>query len=229
MSIKMVMIVYSKHAKRLINFFQQKQKLPELELFNAIDSISNYEIYKKFALDNNLIKIELINYLEGIILNSKPLYGILGCYLSHFFTLNDFLTNTNSEWLLVLEDDVVLKDFSKELLETIINEATNINSDFVQLYTSPQFLSKQLEEPLLTFHLRRMIKQWGAVAYLINKKAVRTIISKIPFSDALDIVFSNYISYFNSTCYVNSNIVNMGSYDCKAADNELGSLIMNNP
>jgi GR25 family glycosyltransferase involved in LPS biosynthesis len=229
MSIQCKMIVYSKSIKRLSNYFHQKQKLPLIELFNAIDSVSNYDIYKKFALENNLIRKELIDYLESIKINEKPLYGILGCYLSHIFVLNDFLTISKDNWLLVLEDDVILNDFSKELIQELINEAESINSDFIQLYTSPKFIENQLKEELKTKHLRPMIKQWGTVAYFINRKAVSFIISKIPYFNALDIVYSENINTFNSTCYLNNKIINMGSYDCKGADNELGSIIMNNP
>lgn len=229
MPVEIRMIVYSKLLNRLSNFFIQKQKLNEIEMFNAIDAVTNYDIYKKFALENNLIRIELIKFMEGINLNGKPLYGILGCYLSHIFVLNDFNTKNNNEWLLILEDDVVLKNFNIPLINELINEANSIKSQFIQLYTSPQFIEKQLKEELKTPHLRKMIKQWGTVAYLIHKNAVNHIISQIPHGNALDIVYSDNIEKFNSTCYLNNNIVNMGSFDCKGADNELGSIIMNNP
>lgn len=229
MLVEIKMIVYSKHTKRLTNFFHQKNKLKQIEIFNAIDAVANYENYKRFALENNLIKIELINYLEGIRINNKPLYGILGCYLSHIFVLNDFNTKNTSEWLLVFEDDVFLNKFNLELISDLINEAESINSQFIQLYTSPKFLPEQQKTNLITKHLRPMIKQWGAVAYLIHKNAVNYIISNIPHGNALDIVYSDNIDKFNSTCFLNNNIINMGSYDCKGADNELGSIIMNNP
>jgi GR25 family glycosyltransferase involved in LPS biosynthesis len=228
MSIQLKMIVYTKSLCRITNFFNQKKKLPQLEMFNGIDAVNDYDFYKSFALTNNIIRPELINFLEGTIINNKPLYGILGCYLSHIFVLNDFI-NSNYEWLLVLEDDVILENFNIELINELIQEANEIDSNFIQLYTSPQFFEKQLKEKLITKNLRKMISQWGAVAYLINRKAVTHIINLIPCHNALDIVYSENIDKLNSTCFLNNNIINMGSYDCKGADNELGSIIMNNP
>lgn len=229
MPVEIKMIVYSNSLCRLQNFFLQKKIIPQLQFFNAIDAVNNYQYYKDFALENNIIRPELIKFLEGIEINNKPLYGILGCYLSHVFILNDFLNNPYFNWLLVLEDDIRFKDFNIELVNQLISEADSINSNFIQLYTSPKFFDNQLKEELLTLHLRKMVGQWGAVAYLINKKGVETILKLIPCHNALDIVFSQNIENLNATCFLNNNIINMGSYDCIGTDNELGSIIMNNP
>jgi len=226
MAIQFKMIVYSKSIPRLINYFNQKKIINELDIFNAIDSVSNYEIYKNFALSNNLIKPKLIEFIENTYVNNKPLYGILGCYLSHIFILNDFINNPNYNWLLVLEDDIQINYVNINIL---VQEAESINSNFIQLYTHPRFISDQLKEPLLTPHLRKMAKQWGTQSYLINKKAVEFILKLIPSSDAIDIIFNENINNLNSTCFLNNNFINIGSYDCKLQNDELGSIIMNNP
>jgi SAM-dependent MidA family methyltransferase len=95
------------------------------EFFDAIPikqfkKINNtiYEKYVKFALENNYTDQAFIN-------NVKHAKGRLGCNLSHQLLLKEILINSSTEWNLILEDDVVLKDYDVEKINHIIKKVLN--------------------------------------------------------------------------------------------------------
>ena len=127
------MIVYEKDKNRRDNYIKI-QKITNCRKFSAIDTINEYEKYVKFALENNYTDQTFINKFSNI-------KGKLGCNLSHQLLLKEILINSSTEWNLILEDDVVLKDYNVEKLKHLIKKQTKINH-IISIYIVTQVLKK---------------------------------------------------------------------------------------
>lgn len=221
MTYKSVMITFSKSQQRLNNYNDIKKIIPNLELFEATDAINNFEECKKDTVDNNYCTEKYLNYC-------KKLPGKLGCNLSHIKLLKDFLTNSTDDWMLVIEDDVNVNNFNSKIIEYLIADAVKIECNFIQLYTNPIFLQKQLQQPKINYKLFKMLSQWGTVSYLINKVGAHFLLSTLPWNANVDIVYSSYIKDLNSLCFINNIFINKGSSDSTDKKAEFGSLIWAN-
>jgi hypothetical protein len=72
-----------------------------------------------------------------------------------------------------------------------------------------------------------MVKQWGGLAYMINKKGIELLLSKLPFDENNDVIVSNYINELNSVCLINNIIINQGAVDAMDKKSQFGSLLWN--
>lgn len=96
---------------------------PRLERFPAIDSRSDFNIYKKFGLDLNLMGLASEFYFS-----QAP--GAIGIYLSHYLIWKKMIEE-NIEICMILEDDAETKDVSNYLSK---NYSFNVERyDFFQL------------------------------------------------------------------------------------------------
>jgi len=215
------MIVYKKSEKRVNNFKLVKKYITELELFEAIDTLNdNYEIHKNECINNNLFTQEYLTYCD-------TLKGKLGCSLSHIKLWKQFLNNSKNDWLLILEDDIKIINFNPIIIELLIGTANNLKSNHIQLFTNPRFLKEQLENDKVNYNLYKTIPQWGCVAYLINKKGIEIMLSKLPFYDNNDIMISKNLEELNSLCFINDIFINQGALDGNDKTSEFGSLLWN--
>ncbi len=220
MAFSAYMIVFKKSEKRLENFEEIKKKFPEILMFEAVDCINDYDKYKNIAQSKKIFTKEYIKYCDV----HKPK---LGCNLSHFNLLTEFLKNSKNEWILVLEDDVYLERFNPKIIQMLISVAEKNNSNFIQLYTNPKFYENQKNEKYLFSNIYKMTPQWGLVSYLINKKGIQTILSKLPWNDNCDIIVSEYINELNALCFINSIFINKGATCSNDKTSEFGSLLWN--
>ena len=212
------MIVYTKSEKRIKNYNNIKIYFKNLNKFNAIDGLNEYAKYKEIVLKNNYLSKDYINYCD-------KLKGKLGCNLSHIFLLKQFLEKNEAEWLLVLEDDLKLNNFNEKIIDLLIFIANKNNSNFIQLFTGPKFIENQKKAKKIKSYMYEMIPQWYTLAYLINRKGIETVLSKLPWNNNVDIIFSNYIKELNSICFINNIFINDGSLDSKDKKSNFGSLI----
>jgi len=220
------MIVYKKSEKRFNNFLNTQKIMPNLQMFEALDSINDFEKLKKIAIDNNFFTNKYLNYCNTF-------KGKLGCAMSHITVLYKFLKYSNKNWLLVLEDDVQLNNYNDDIINDLINIAEKVNSNYIQLFTNKKYINIQMQQPRLcfiknksdTYGLFKMIPQWGGLAYLINKQAIQFILSKIPFDDNNDVIISKYVNELNSLCLLNNLIINKGADDANDKSSEFGSLL----
>ena len=215
------MIVYTKSEKRITNYNDIKIYFKNLNKFDAIDGLNEYTKYKEIALKNNYLSNHYINYCD-------KLQGKLGCNLSHIFLLKQFLEKNEGEWLLVLEDDLKLNNFNEKIIDLLIFIANKNNSKFIQLFTGPKFIENQKKAKKIKSYMYEMIPQWYTLAYLINRKGIEIILSKLPWNNNVDIIFSNYIKELNSICFINNIFSNDGSLDSKDKKSNFGSLIWKN-
>lgn len=218
MIFKMVMITFTKSAERLDNYVEIKKTLPNIELFEAYDSINSFE---DCISDSIVNEYATKKYIESC----KDYPGKLGCNLSHIHLLKNFLDDKDYEWLMVLEDDIYLNNFNEKIFEFLIKDANRYGSNFVNLYTHPGFQVQQEKSYKVNYKLFKMIPQWGTVAYLINKTGIEILLSKLPWEQNIDKIISNNIEELNALCYLNNIIINKGSVDNQDKNSKFGSLI----
>ena len=217
------MIVYSPNKKR-VNNFNTINKSIQTNYFPAIDAISHFKIYSDFAVHKNYCTLDYKNKYKN-----RP--GKLGCNLSHQLLLDTINENSNTDWNLVLEDDITIdiNIFMKDV-NRILKDAEQKNCSYIQLYIHPKFIDIQTKQKdKISDDLYEMCFQWGTVAYFINKKCIHEFTMQYPLSQNIDVEYNNMISKWNSLCWVKSGIDTEGSLDNKDNDSKFGSLIYNKP
>ena len=211
-------ILFKSCKKRVDLYNRNLQKMPDLKVFDAIDSITNYNNPNLHAIALQYLSEEYIKYTELE-------HGKLGCNLSHILLLKHFIENTNTDWMLVIEDDTELNNYSDEIIDHIISKCEAIDSHFVQLYTHPRFVKRQCRMyEKLGYGIYRMMPQLGTLAYLISRKGAQTILNDIPISRNIDVYFSQCINKLQSIAYINNIFTNKGNIG-KKDNSELGSII----
>jgi len=178
------------------NYILTKSLIPELGKYTKIDSINNYEYYKTICIDNNILTSEHL-------CNCDKNKELLSFTLSHINLWKDFVEKSNKNWLLVLSDDIKLNNYNSIIVELLIG---NTDSNFIQLYCDKKNLNEQIKTKKINFNLFKMIEQDCSV-YLINKKGIELLLSKLPFYDTIGKMISNNIDELNALCFVNTIFV----------------------
>lgn len=213
------MVVYEKDSNRLENFYYINS-LIKCKKFSAIDTINNNKFYSELAIKKN--------YTTNKYLNSKEVKmypGKLGCNLSHQILLDNILNvNSFNNWYLILEDDVYIKKWNIDEINNILKIADDNNSDYIQLYTHPKFLSKQNLQKKIYSGLYKMISQYGTLAYFINKRGIKKVLEQFPINKNIDEFYSSKIKDLNSLCWINNIFESEGNLD-PHIKKKLGSLI----
>ena len=218
MDFESYMIVFTKSKERVYNFNKIKSFFNQLQMFEAYDG--NDIKSKNIAYNQKLL---LPNYFD------KYLPGMLGCALSHIKLIEHFYKTSSKNWLLVLEDDVCLKNFDIKVINDIIKKADDNNSNFIQLYMRSNIIEKQRIQKIISENLYNMIPQVGTVAYLVSKNGYDIIKKQFPVNIAIDHFYSKHISKLNSLAYINTIFLNNGSYNYSDQNSSLGSIIGNIP
>lgn len=230
------MVVFTSSLPRMKNFEITKKSIKDLKLFPAVNTIDSFDHYVDFSNKNELNTQAYISDEQTILYKGK-----LGCNLSHQLLYEEFL-KSDASWLLVLEDDVIIENYSDEIVNDILEIAENNNSHFIQLYTNPGFIEKQLAKKSIYENLYEMIPQWHTLAYFVDRTGIKMLKEEYPINENIDIFLSNNIQNLNSLCWVNNIFKNGGDVpDTKpiivngkeiwkrtnSADNNEGSLIWN--
>lgn len=226
------MIVYTKSKQRYDNFINTQEimnsKLTYIQMYEAFDSINNYQEALNEGWKNNYFDPNYIKYCN----HNK---GKLGCTLSHLLLWDKFLKFSDKKWLLVLEDDINLNSYNPAVISELTDIGNKVNSHFIQLFTNNKFLSDQLRQPRLCsvknkdqdYILFKMLPQWGTVSYLIDKAGIEFLLSKLPVSDNIDVTISKYTKELSGLCLLHNMIINKGSIDATDKNSEFGSLLWN--
>ena len=217
------MIVYSPNKKR-VNNFNFINKSIHANYFPAIDSISHFKIYSDFAIHKNYCTTSYRDKFK-----SRP--GKLGCNLSHQLLLDTIYETSDTEWNLILEDDVHIDiDIFMKDVQRVLQQANEKNCSYIQLYIHPKFIDIQTKQKeKVGENLYEMCFQWGTVAYFIKKQSIQEFIMQYPLSENIDVEYNNMIHKWNSLCWVNSGINTHGSLDNKDNNSKFGSLIYEKP
>jgi GR25 family glycosyltransferase involved in LPS biosynthesis len=223
------MIVYLKNKRRLDNFIKIKNEIRNLDIFNAIDTINDYQPALNSAINNKLFTSNFLGYCETY-------KGKLGCALSHIYLWHTFLNQSDKNWLLVLEDDIYLNNYNDKVIDEISDISEKIGCQFVQLFTNKKYYQPQLSSLKICsiknkdshYILLKMIPQWGTVSYLISKIGIKILLSKLPYNDNIDVSISKYTNELNALCLINDMIINKGADNANDKSSEFGSIIWEN-
>lgn len=216
------MILYSKSEARtnIYNTIKDTTE-PRLNKFEAIDTINNWNEWCKFALQKNLTTREYISKIGGI-------YGKLGCNLSHQLLIEHvYYHMTDVNWLMVMEDDIKLHDYSADLVDKLIDKADQENSHYIQLFVNKNHKIHQSRSQLVDKELKlyKMIPQWGTVCYLIDRVGMKKVIDSFPVNENMDYLYNSLIEPLNSFCYLGNMFDTCGTMDSQDNSAPLGSLI----
>lgn len=129
--------------KKYMNNFYQKEKM-DIERFNA-ERITDKFFKNKYPFLELSPKVKKSN-------NTRWINGTLGCYDSHYTILDRYKFNKDSEFLVILEDDCIIK---KDMLNKAIDFINNRpDIDILRInpwketptnpykFTSPTYVSK---------------------------------------------------------------------------------------
>lgn len=194
------MIVYSSDKNHVDNFNVINKDL-HTNYFSCADTINNFKKYCDFGIHKNYItsQFKTIN---------KRLPLKISNNLSHQFLLEKILDYSNTEWNLILEDNVEIntEKFMNHCLP-ILEEANKYGSSFIQLYIHPKFINLQTKGNKEIYdNLYEMTFQMGSCAYFIKKSAIEDFIQTYPLSNHIDIEYGNMIQKWKSLSWVNSGI-----------------------
>jgi glycosyl transferase, family 25 len=141
---------------------------------------------KLFALDDPSL-VDLVEF--GRRHGKSPVHGELGCFLSHVWSMQRFL-ETNSEFALILEDDVHLSVDLPKVLDALTDQSEDW--DMVKLSGVHSGTPLNLSELVQHYHLKVMLTPYtGSSAYLVNRKAAKTYLDgllpmRVPFDHEFD-------------------------------------------
>ena len=129
-------------------------------------------------------------------------YGEIGCYLSHIKALTEFL-KSDSDYALILEDDVNLPDHLPKLIDEAI--AHSQHWDLLRLSSSRDGQYLKIENMSFNSELvynTKVLKNTGA--YVINRKAAQACIDKmLPMSLPFDVALDRDWDYdFKTACII---------------------------
>ena len=189
---------------------QKKQKISEmLEMNNLNFNIYNAVNASNFTIDFIKNNNEIDEAFKQFLLNDKSQWGHLGCSMSHYNVLKQFIENDNEKFLLVLEDDCILDNKFSNKLITILNDNINLNFDFLLCgynCDSDYFTDSnhcKLNKNYKQFNNIRSINYFiGTHAYIINKNNAQKILNDCkPYIWCLDHQFSKFIQTKNYKIY----------------------------
>jgi len=134
---------------------------------------------------NNLVNLRGCDARLGYRINNN----LIGSGLSHIEVYKKAFA-LGSDWTLILEEDAILIDFDKDL----INESTLKLSEgavIIQLFTRAARLVKkssfyELDDRRILFEFNRRIVGCGAPAYLINREALEIALANQKLEGAPD-------------------------------------------
>ena len=190
-----------KKKKEKISEMLKKNNL-DFNIYNAVNS-SNFTI--DFIKNNN----EIDKPFKEWLLKDKSQWGHLGCSMSHYNVLKQFIENDNEKFLLVLEDDCILdNNFSKKLIK-ILNDNINLNYDLLlcgyncdsDYFNNPNHCKLNKNYKQLN-NIRSINYFIGTHAYIINKNKAQKILNDCkPYIWCLDHQFSGFIKDKNYKIY----------------------------
>ena len=215
------MIVYTPSENRVANY-NHLNKIHPTNQFVAIDSVSNFEKYSDFAIENKYCTPE---YIKTI----RKYPGKLGCNLSHQLLLEEISDKSLTDWNLVLEDDTLIHiPMFLNKVQPMLHAATKNGSKYIQLYTHSKYRTEQGNRDRVGENLYSMMYQWGTCAYFIHKDAIPTMREIYPVHQNIDFVYSSLISRLNSLCWLTPYVKTIGEADGYARDttSSMGSIIL---
>lgn len=225
------MIVYTKDKNRMSNYHAQKLQLScaDLQLIEAVDTKNFFDKHKKIAIDKQLLdEYYVTHYLQNK--NKHKQWGCkgkgaLGCDMSHIECYKNILSSNEFMYCLILEDDAIVTESFCNNIDQILEQATQLQSDYVHLSCNKKFSNKQYSKNnKLSSLLYKMIPQWHTTAQLVSTKGAEKLLNILPHDAPIDITISRHIDMLNATSSI-IHINNGGAASGGDKNSQFGSLI----
>ena len=179
--------------------------LENIYFINLDSSKDRFKMMNEQAIKHNL-KFKRYLAFHGKKINRKdyiknkkikpngPNGGILGCALSHIYIWEEAIKN-NYEYILVLEDDVILNDNFIQLFNKYYKQVPN---DWDILHLGSSWLKgKQISKNILKTN-----NSVGAYAILFKLNTLKQLIKKkIPIHTSIDLEIGNFINEYKQNSY----------------------------
>jgi hypothetical protein len=146
------------------------------------------------AIDGSKLSEESINELVDLKscdarLGFRISKNLIGSGLSHR-AVHKRAFDSNSDWALILEEDVSITNFNKEIIFSIIVNLDN-SPTVVQLFTRASRMMRrssvvELSSSVVMYDFYNRIVGCGAQAYLINRKALKLALASKKLNGAPD-------------------------------------------
>lgn len=154
--------------------------------FKAIDG-RKYDVNSLYH--NNIINIRSYN---DLILGREqdsglPSLGAVGCTMSHY-TLWKKCLDDDLPFMIILEEDVIIKSFSPKVQSDIIKTIEKPNSIFL----SPHYLNQLKKTPITQF--------WGTSFYIVSKGACQQLVK---YAYPIDVQTDYYIAHLDTFKKIN--------------------------
>lgn len=190
---------------------KKKEKISEILKKNNLD-FNIYNAINSSNFTDNFIKnnVKIAKPFKEWLLKDKSQWGHLGCSMSHYNVLKNFIENDNKQFLLVLEDDCILdNNFSKKLIK-ILNDNINLNFDLLlcgyncdsNYFNNPNHCKLNKNYKQISNNIRTINYFIGTHAYIINKNNAKKILNDCKtYIWCLDHQFSGFIKDKNYKIY----------------------------
>ena len=196
----------------IINLESRKDRwkniLANLEKFN----ITNYERFNACFITNleNENKEYYKNFRSNGVMKHGPKYtnGALGCKQSHLEIMK-ISKNRNYNKILILEDDIFIREKFNEKIKEIHQELSNIQHDIVMFTGNHQKNPKKI-----TKNLYKITETYCTMGYSIHSNLFDYILSTANSSGLeIDVYYcKNIYSRGNSYCVIPHLIGHIGGY-----------------
>lgn len=241
MDFESYMITFTKDKRRLSNFNDAKSKLTDLELFEAVNAIDDYDRLK--AVDERL-GLHTKEYLK----KWSSLPGKLGCNLSYIklfkeISLNEKFYKNFPSWFLILEDDTsILPNFCKKEINNLLTTANDLQIKFIKLFVSSgrdKINGKKIEfspkiQTSQKYHIQgnlyRSIPSWGTWGQIFHISLINDLLEKMPWNDHVDKILMQFnLEKKYNFCYYDQNFLRyLGAKKHTDKSSSFGSLIFEN-
>lgn len=220
-------ITFLKNGMRLTNFMINNRTLNgELRCFSAIDTTAYTAQYiEKYA---NLGVIDRAN--ERLMQTCRMLPGKTGCNASYYELFQQLLRDSQADWFLILEDDVIINqsEWDPKLLQDAIHVAQGNISHYVKLIIFQRFREAQLRQEEVGPNFFKKCYDWGTGAQLISRKGIEILMDSRPW-DAIDEHINKIPHLLNPITFCNKVFTHLGMESMQLQKGQpYGSLIYGN-
>lgn len=181
--------LYVKRNKniKIVNLVRRPDRKEEtIKEFNK-HNISNYEFYDAIDGKNLVVTEEIAQLFKGNRFNNRC--GVVGCALSHYYLWQQLVNDTNDDYYLICEDDIVLCDNFSEHYNEIIKNFNPMKSEFDVLFLGFH-MWKNVREQLKDIYwvsknnclietINQKINIGGTFGYIVTKKGAQKLLDYI--------------------------------------------------
>jgi GR25 family glycosyltransferase involved in LPS biosynthesis len=161
----------------VINLEQSINRLENVKktFANLNLNFNKFKAIKGTDLDNNIINTRTTSLCRNILCNKS----MMGCSLSHITLWEQLLNDTNTEYYIIMEDDVILKPDFKNIINIIDKNKDNINFEILNLFHHTKILNIPINKIYKLddkYQVENQLFPVGLTGYIISKSGARKLL-----------------------------------------------------